>query len=117
MDEDERRTWAAEYGIKDSVRLSLTDLCYKTLDVITFLTANEKEAHAWTIRRGASAVEAASRVHTDIARGFIRAETTAFADLRDCGSFKDTRAQGKTRLEGKDYLVQDGDILQFRFGH
>ena len=114
MDEQERVTWAAEYGVEVPVSGRLAELSYETLDVITFLTCAPNEARAWTIPHGATAVEAAGKIHTDMARGFIRAETTAFKDVLECGDFKEARAKGKTRLEGKDYIVDEGDVILFR---
>lgn len=114
MDGEERESWAAEYGVDIPVQLRLVELSYRTLDLVTFLTCNPNEARAWTITRGATAVEAAGKVHTDIAHGFIRAETTPFEDLVECGDFKEARAKGKTRLEGKEYVVHEGDVILFR---
>jgi len=114
MEAEERQSWAAEYGVDVPVQLRLAELSYKTLDLVTFLTCNPNEARAWTIARGATALDAAGKVHTDIARGFIRAETTTFDDLRACGDFKEARAKGKTRLEGKEYVVHEGDVILFR---
>jgi ribosome-binding ATPase YchF (GTP1/OBG family) len=88
---------------------------YELLDLITFFTANEKEARAWTITRGTPAPEAAGVIHTDFQRGFIRAEATAFGDLQAAGGPKAAREQGLTRSEGREYEVQDGDLLLFRF--
>jgi len=113
-DHAERATWAAEYGFQTPVSHRLAELSYHTLDLITFLTCGPTEARAWTARRGVTAVEAAGKIHTDLARGFIRAETTAYQDLLDCGDFKEAKAQGKTRLEGKEYVVQEGDVILFR---
>lgn len=84
---------------------------------MTFFTANENEVRAWTIPRGSTALEAAGKVHTDMAKGFIKAETVSFGDLRACGTPAECRKQGKARLEGKDYQVQDGDVLLIRFSH
>jgi ribosome-binding ATPase len=89
--------------------------CYEAAGLISFLTMGDKDVRAWTIRRGDTALEAAGKIHTDIARGFIRAETVAFDDLKDAGDMKAAKAAGKVRLEGKSYVVQDGDIINFRF--
>ncbi|MBN1489538.1 MAG: DUF933 domain-containing protein, partial [Phycisphaerae bacterium] len=84
--------------------------------LISFLTAGgDDEARAWTVKRGATAVEAAGEIHSDLARGFIRAETVAFTDLEAAGDMKGAKAAGKVRLEGKNYVVQDGDVILFRF--
>ena len=114
MEGEERASWAAEYGVEVPVSARLAELSYRTLDVMTFLTVGPTEARAWTVRRGTTAVEAAGKVHTDMARGFVRAETTAYADLETCGDFKEARARGKTRLEGREYVVQEGDVILFR---
>jgi len=87
----------------------------ETLDLITFFTAGEKETRAWTLRRGQTALEAAATIHTDIARGFIRCEVIHWDDLVASGSHTEAARQGKQRLEGKEYVVQDGDVLNVRF--
>src|SRR5881398_121692 len=88
---------------------------YRLLNLITFLTAGEDEVRAWTVTRGAKAPEAAGKIHSDIERGFIRAEVTRFEDFMQCGSFAAATKKGLLRLEGKDYVIQDGDIAHFRF--
>jgi GTP-binding protein YchF len=88
---------------------------YRLLNLITFLTTGEDEVRAWTVRKGAKAPEAAGKIHTDIERGFIRAEVTRFEDFMACGSFAAAAKKGVQRLEGKDYVIQDGDIAHFRF--
>ena len=88
---------------------------YRLLNLITFLTTGEDEVRAWTVRKGAKAPEAAGKIHTDIERGFIRAEVTRFEDFMACGSFAAAAKKGLQRLEGKDYVIQDGDIAHFRF--
>jgi GTP-binding protein YchF len=88
---------------------------YRLLNLITFLTAGEDEVRAWTVRKGAKAPEAAGKIHSDIEHGFIRGEVTRFTDFMDCGSFAAASKKGLLRLEGKDYVVQDGDIIHFRF--
>lgn len=88
---------------------------YRLLNLITFLTAGEDEVRAWTVTKGAKAPEAAGKIHSDIERGFIRAEVTRFEDFMACGSFAAAAKKGLQRLEGKDYVVQDGDIVHFRF--
>src|SRR6266849_4460296 len=88
---------------------------YRLLNLITFLTAGEDEVRAWTVRKGAKAPEAAGKIHTDIERGFICAEVTRFEDFMACGSFAAAAKKGLQRLEGKDYVIQDGDIAHFRF--
>jgi hypothetical protein len=88
---------------------------YRLLDLVTFFTAGPKEARAWTVKRGAKAAQAAGVIHTDFERGFIRAETIAYEDYVACGGEAAARDAGKMRLEGKDYVVQDGDVMHFRF--
>jgi ribosome-binding ATPase len=88
---------------------------YALLDLVTFFTVGPKEAHAWTVRRGSKAPQAAGAIHTDFEKGFIRAETVAYDDFVACGGESGARDAGKLRLEGKDYLVQDGDVFHFRF--
>jgi ribosome-binding ATPase YchF (GTP1/OBG family) len=88
---------------------------FEALDLVTFFTAGEKETRAWTLRRGGTAIDAAGTVHSDIARGFIRCEVIRWDDLVAAGSHSDAARQGKQRLEGKTYLVQDGDVLNIRF--
>ncbi len=100
----------AEPGLNRMIRES-----YNLLDLITFFTAGEQEARAWTVRRGTPAPRAASEIHTDIERGFIRAEVTSYEDFLAAGSMNAAKDAGKMRLEGKEYIVQDGDIMYFRF--
>ena len=88
---------------------------YGALDLQSFFTVGEDECRAWTVRRGALAPEAAGRIHSDLERGFIRAETTAYEDLVAAGSLSAAKAAKKVRLEGKGYAVQDGDVLEIRF--
>jgi ribosome-binding ATPase YchF (GTP1/OBG family) len=88
---------------------------YRLLNLITFLTAGEDEVRAWTVTRGAKAPEAAGKIHSDIERGFIRAEVVTFDDFMACGSFAVATKKGLLRLEGKEYVIKDGDIAHFRF--
>lgn len=111
----EQPEFLADLGLEAGARDRFVASCYRLLDLITFLTAGEDEVRAWPVRRGADAVEAAGKIHSDIARGFIRAEVTAFDDFVACGSEAACRQAGKLRTEGKDYLVADGDIIHFRF--
>ncbi len=115
LDEDERGPFLEDLGLTELSGQKVVHAALDALDTITFFTANEKELRAWLIPRGATAVEAAGKVHTDLSRGFIRAEVTPAEELRAHGSTKEVRAHGKERLEGKDYVVQDGDLLQIRF--
>ncbi|MCE5277265.1 MAG: DUF933 domain-containing protein [Planctomycetaceae bacterium] len=111
----ERQEFQADLGLTGSARDRLVQACYRGLGLISFLTAGEDECRAWTIPAGTEAVVAAGEIHSDIARGFIRAETVSFEDHKAAGEFKNARAAGKVRLEGKTYIVQDGDIINFRF--
>ncbi|MGE5587362.1 MAG: DUF933 domain-containing protein, partial [Clostridia bacterium] len=88
---------------------------YRALDLITFYTTKGPETRAWTLRRGSTAYEAAGRIHSDIQRGFIKAEVVRYDDLASAGSFAEAREKGLLRLEGRDYVVQDGDVILFRF--
>jgi hypothetical protein len=115
MEPEERAPFMQDLGIAELSAKKIVDASLRALDLISFFTANEKELRAWLVRRGTTAVEAAGEIHTDLARGFIRAEVIAAEDLRALGSVKEARAKGKVKLEGKDYVVQDGDILQIRF--
>jgi hypothetical protein len=115
LDEDDRRVFMEDLGLAEPARDRLIHACYEALGLISFLTYGEDECRAWTIPNHASAVEAASKIHSDIARGFIRAETVAFEDLRQAGDMKAAKAAGKIRLEGKTYPVADGDCITFRF--
>jgi hypothetical protein len=111
LDPGDRDEFLAELGIERPARDRLIETCYRACGLISFLTMGPDEVRAWTIRKGSSAVEAAGKIHTDIARGFIRAETVAFDDLVASGDMKGARAAGKVRKEGKGYVVADGDIL------
>ncbi|KKL15336.1 hypothetical protein LCGC14_2506630, partial [marine sediment metagenome] len=115
LDPPDRAEFMADLGIAESARDRLIHSCYKAMDMVSFLTCGEKQAQAWTIRAGTDAATAAGAIHTDIARGFIRAEVIAYDDLRAAGSEKAARAAGKYRLEGKHYVVLDGDVIFFRF--
>jgi hypothetical protein len=110
---------AAEYlealGLPNLGAERVIQVGYRLLNLITFLTAGEDEVRAWTVTRGAKAPEAAGKIHSDIERGFIRAEVTRFDDFMACGSFAAAAKKGLQRLEGKDYVIQDGDIAHFRF--
>jgi hypothetical protein len=115
MDEDEAREYMAEFGVAEPALPRFIHAAYGCLGLITFLTGTEKECRAWSLRRGLNAQQAAGVVHSDMARGFIRAEAIAFSDLVQCGSLSAAKAAGKVRLEGKDYIVADGDVLLIRF--
>jgi ribosome-binding ATPase YchF (GTP1/OBG family) len=114
-DEEESREMLAEMGIEESGLDQLARVGFDTLGLQTYLTAGPKEARAWTIRKGATAPEAAGVIHTDFQKGFIKAEVVSFADLLDAGSMQKAKEAGKVRIEGKDYVMQDGDVVEFRF--
>lgn len=115
LDEETQAEFLAEYGLDALARDRVIRSCYDLLDVITFFTANENEARGWTISAGATAREAAGKVHSDMYEGFIRAEVIPFEKLDELGSIAACKEAGCVRLEGKDYEVQDGDILDIRF--
>ena len=112
---EEAKEYLAELGIEDSGIDRMIKSVYHLLNLRTFITAGEKEVHAWTIPAGAKAPQAAGVIHTDFEKGFIRAEVTSYKDFVECGSYAACKDKGVTRLEGKDYEVQDGDIVHFRF--
>lgn len=106
---------AAEFREGPSALERLVPLLFEALDLIAFFTANENEARAWTLRRGRTALDAAAAIHTDLAHGFIRCEVIRWSDLVECGSRAEAARRGLQRLEGKEYVVEDGDVLQIRF--
>jgi hypothetical protein len=112
---DEQREFLQDLGIAEPARDRFIRAAYSLLDLISFLTAGEDECRAWSIKRGTTAHKAAGVIHSDIERGFIRAEVIRFEDLVTLGSEARCREQGKLRLEGKEYIVQDGDVVHFRF--
>ncbi|MHC4125307.1 MAG: DUF933 domain-containing protein [Planctomycetota bacterium] len=115
LDESSRAEFMADMGISESAISKFVNSCYSALGLISFLTVASNEARAWPIRRGTLAVDAAGKVHSDLKRGFIRAETFSYEDIKQLGSEKAIKAAGKNRLEGKEHVVQDGDIINFRF--
>ena len=115
LDEDSRVTFMADLGIKESAAEKFVQICYSALGLISFLTVGPDEVRAWPIHKGTIALDAAGKIHSDIKRGFIRAETMAYDDLKTLGDEKAVKAAGKMRLEGKEYVVKDGDIINFRF--
>ncbi len=116
LDPDDAREMLEESGQSESGLDKLARVGFETLGLQTFLTAGPKEARAWTIHRGDTAPEAAGVIHSDFQRGFIKAEIVSFDDLVELGSIAEARAHGKVRMEGKDYVMQDGDVVEFRFG-
>lgn len=115
LDPEEREMFKEELGIKQSGLEKLVTACYDLLGLMSFLTAGEKEVRAWTIKKGSRAPQAAGKIHTDFEKGFIKAETVSFDDLISAGSYQKAKEKGLVRIEGKDYVVQDGDIMLFRF--
>jgi len=115
LDIGSRREFMADLGIKESAKSKLVHSCYSAIGLISFITVGPDEVRAWPIRKGIVALDAAGKIHSDIKRGFIRAETFSYDDLRELGDEKALKAAGKIKLEGKEYPVKDGDIINFRF--
>ncbi len=115
LESDEAQLFMEDMGISQSIRDRFTRFCYKMLGYISFFTVGEDEVRAWTVEEGDNAVTAAGKIHSDLARGFIRAECFQYGDLMEHGSEKVLREKGLFRLEGKDYIVKDGDIISIRF--
>jgi len=115
LDDDEKVEFLNELGISESGLNRLIKKSYSLLGLISYLTAGEPEVRAWTIKKGTKAPQAAGKIHTDFERGFIRAEVVAFDDLMACGTYAAAREKGLVRLEGKEYIMNDGDIVLFRF--
>lgn len=115
LDEGEAEIFREDLGLMESGLDRMIRASYQLLDLITFFTFNEKEVRAWTVKKGSSAPQAAGKIHTDMEQGFIRAEVVSFDDLVKAGSITRVREEGDLRLEGKDYLIQDGDLCYFRF--
>ncbi len=112
---DERDLYKEELGIKTSGLEKLVIASYDILGLMSYLTAGEKEVRAWTIKKGTKAPQAAGKIHSDFEKGFIKAEIVSFKDLVDAGSFLKAKEKGKVRMEGKDYVICDGDVVLFRF--
>ncbi|WP_144461575.1 redox-regulated ATPase YchF [Siminovitchia fortis] len=115
LDDDEKAMFLEELGIEESGLDQLIRAAYHLLGLATYFTAGEQEVRAWTFKKGMKAPQCAGIIHTDFEKGFIRAETVSYDDLLDAGSMAAAREAGKVRLEGKEYLVQDGDVIHFRF--
>ena len=115
LDDDEKKMFLEDLGLKESGLEKLIKASYHLLGLISYLTAGEQECRAWTITKGTKAPQAAGKIHTDFERGFIRAEVVSYDDLMACGTHAAAKEKGLVRLEGKDYVVQDGDIIVFRF--
>ena len=115
LDDDEKSMFLEELGLKESGLEKLIKASYSLLGLISYLTAGEPEVRAWTIKKGTKAPQAAGKIHSDFERGFIRAEIVSYDDLMACGTYNAAKEKGLVRLEGKEYVVQDGDIILFRF--
>ena len=115
LDDDEKSMFLEDLGLEESGLEKLIKASYHLLGLISYLTAGEPEVRAWTIKKGTRAPQAAGKIHTDFERGFIRAEVVSYDDLMACGTHAAAKEKGLVRLEGKDYVVQDGDIMLFRF--
>jgi len=115
LDADDAAELLASIGQEESGLDQLARIGFDTLGLQTYLTAGPKEARAWTIKKGSTAPQAAGEIHTDFEKGFIKGEIISFADLVECGSVAEARAKGKARMEGKDYIMQDGDVCEWRF--
>lgn len=115
MDYEEKSLFLSDMGLEESGLDRLINACYSLLGLISYLTAGKPEVRAWTITKGTKAPQAAGKIHTDFERGFIRAEVVAFEDLMECGTMAAAKEKGLVRSEGKEYVMQDGDIVLFRF--
>ena len=115
LDDDERKMFLEDLGLTESGLEKLVRASYRLQGLMSFLTSGEDETRAWTIKIGTKAPQAAGKIHTDFERGFIKAEVVNYQDLLDCGSYAGAREKGLVRMEGKEYVVQDGDVILFRF--
>ena len=115
LDDDEKKMFLEDLGLEESGLEKLIKASYRLLGLISFLTSGEDETRAWTIKVGTKAPQAAGKIHTDFERGFIKAEVVNYQDLLDCGSYAGAREKGLVRMEGKEYVVKDGDVILFRF--
>jgi len=115
LDDDEKHMFLEELGLKESGLDKLIKVSYKLLGLISFLTAGPEETRAWTIKQGIKAPQAAGKIHSDIERGFIRAEVVSYEQLHEIGSMQTVKEKGMLRLEGKEYVIKDGDVILFRF--
>ena len=115
LDNDEKREFLGDLGLSESGLDKLVRASYKLLGLMSYLTAGPKEVRAWTIKIGTKAPQAAGKIHTDMEVGFIRAEVVNYKDLTDCEGFTKAKEKGLVRLEGKEYVMQDGDVVNFRF--
>ena len=115
LSDDDAALFMEDLGIAEPSRGRVIHLTYALLGLFSFFTAGEDECRAWTLRRGANAVDAAAEIHSDLARGFIRAEVVTYDDLMACGSMAEARKRGLLRSEGKTYAVRDGDVIEVLF--
>jgi ribosome-binding ATPase YchF (GTP1/OBG family) len=115
LDDAEALELLQSIGMEESGLTTLARVAFDTLGLQTYLTAGPKESRAWTIRKGATAPEAAGVIHSDFQKGFIKAEVISFDDLVAAGSVAEARSRGRARMEGKDYVMADGDVVEFRF--
>jgi len=112
---DEQAVFLSDYNLKESAKALLVRKSYELQGLISFITVGKDEVRAWTVARGTRAKQAAGKIHSDLERGFIRAEVVSYDTFMECGGFREAKAAGKLRVEGKDYIVQDGEILNIRF--
>ena len=115
LDAEDKELFLSDLGLEESGLNRIIREGYQLLGLISYLTAGKQEVRAWTIRKGTKAPQAAGKIHTDFEKGFIRAEVVSYEDLMACGSMSAAKEKGLVRLEGKEYVMQDGDIVLFRF--
>ena len=115
LDDDEKQMFLDDLGLKESGLEKLIAASYRILGLMSYLTAGPQESRAWTIKVGTKAPQAAGKIHTDFERGFIKAEVVNYKDLLESGSYAGAREKGLVRMEGKEYVVKDGDVILFRF--
>ena len=115
LDDEEKKMFLEDLGVKESGLDKLIKASYSLLGLISYLTAGETESRAWTIKKGTKAPGAAGKIHSDFERGFIKAEVVSYKDLMECGNMVAAKEKGLVRLEGKDYVVEDGDVILFKF--
>ena len=115
LDPGDRIAFLRDLGLEEPGLHRVARTAYRLLRLITFFTAGDTEVRAWTLREGETALDAAASIHTDLARGFIRAEVTDAEELLDAGSYAVVRERGRQRLEGRDYVMHDGDVIHVRF--